>query len=103
MMDFRNVLLELGIRLPDLLAGFAGGVAHAFVIKDSNPFMVLGSVVVGALAANYLVEPAAVYFNLSRGPAGFIIGLTAMVLCQGLIAAAKSWRPFKKGGGNGPA
>lgn len=46
----------LGIHLKDLVAGFAGGVANAFVFKKSKPWAIIGSIVVGGLAANYLGE-----------------------------------------------
>jgi hypothetical protein len=85
-------LLDLGIKLPDLLAGFAGGLVNAFVFKRSNPIAILGSVVVGALTANYLGEPAARVVGLSVGPASFIVGLAGMGICQGIVEAAKRYR-----------
>jgi hypothetical protein len=41
----------VGIHLKDLIAGFAGGVANAFVFKKANPWAVIGSIAVGGLAA----------------------------------------------------
>jgi hypothetical protein len=93
-------LHDIGIRVPDLLAGLAGGVVNAFVFQRSSPWAIVGSVVVGALTANYLGEPAArmIGGGISGGAAAFIVGLGGMALCQGLVEAIKRWRPVSPGG-----
>jgi hypothetical protein len=100
-----DLLLSIGIKLPDLVAGFAGGVVHAFVFKRSDALSVMGSIVVGALTANYLGEPAAHYVGGAfGGGASFIVGLCGMAICQGIAEAVKKWRPRignGNGGGNG--
>jgi hypothetical protein len=80
-------------KVPDLVAGFAGGVVHAFVFKRTTPWSAIGSVVVGALTANYLSEFVGRFIGTPSGAAAFITGLAGMALCQGLIDAAKRWRP----------
>lgn len=95
----REFFIELGIKLPDVVSGFLGGVVNAFIMRDSRPWSVIASVLTGAIAANYLVEPVARYLSLTHGPTGFLIGLTAMVLCQGALSAARKWRPFTTNGG----
>ncbi len=89
-----GLLVEFGIRVNDLIAGFAGGVVNAFVFRRSEPWSVIGSMVVGAFTANYLTEPVSKYLGTGSGPAGFIVGLAGMAICQGIVEAAKSWRPF---------
>lgn len=89
-----GLLAEFGIRLNDLIAGFAGGVVNSFVFRRSEPWSVIGSMIVGALTANYLTEPVSRYIGTGSGPAGFIVGLAGMAICQGIVEAAKSWRPF---------
>jgi hypothetical protein len=91
-------LESLGINLRDLFAGFAGGVVNAFVFRRSEPFSIIGSMIVGAFTANYLSEPAARYIGTSNGATAFIVGLCGMAICQGIVAAAKKWRPAKEGG-----
>lgn len=91
-----DLLVSFGIRLNDLIAGFAGGVVNAFVFRRSEPWSVIGSMIVGALTANYLTEPMSKYIGTGAGPAGFIVGLAGMAICQGIVEAAKSWRPFTK-------
>lgn len=94
-------LLELGIKVPDLVAGFAGGVVNAFVFKRSRPWAIVGSVVVGALTANYVGEPLSKFLGMGGGTGAFIAGLAGMALCQGLVDAARRWRPGPPGANGG--
>lgn len=100
----KELLTELGLRLPDLVAGFAGGVASSFVMKQSDPRAIVASVVVGTLTAGYLGEPATRMFGTAGYAASFIVGLGAMAICQGLIAAVRRYRflshPPARGGDN---
>ena len=94
MADDPNILVQLGIKTPDLVAGFAGGVVNSFVFKRADAWSVIGSMIVGALTANYLSEPVGRIVGTSGGAAAFIVGLAGMAICQGIVEAAKSWRPF---------
>ena len=80
-------LEEFGLNARYLVAGFAGGVVHAIVFKARDKTAVVGSVVVGMLTANYLAPPAAHYVGdwLGEGGSGFVVGLTAMAICQGVF------------------
>lgn len=100
-MDDPDVWMKIGIRLQDLLAGFAGGVVNAFALRRSEPWSILGSMVAGALMANYLSDTFSQYLGTKPGTAGFIIGVAGMGVAQGIIEASRSWRPFansKEGG-----
>lgn len=98
----KELLAELGLKLPDLFAGFCGGVVNAFVFRKANAWDVIGSVVVGMLTANYLSSPAAQIIGTSGPPTAFIVGLCGMAICQGLFTAARKWRPaLPNGGGDG--
>lgn len=94
MSDDPGFLIQLGVKIPDLIAGFAGGVVNAIALKRSDPWSIIGSVIVGGLTANYLTDVIAHYTGTSGGTAAFIVGLAGMALCQGIVEAAKSWRPF---------
>lgn len=83
----------LGIRISDVIAGFAGGVVNAFVFKRSSPTAVIGSIVVGALTANYLSESAARFTGTSGGATAFIVGLCGMAVCQAIVEGVSHWRP----------
>lgn len=89
-----SFLAQLGVHISDLIAGFSGGVVNAFVFKRSDPYSIIGSMIVGALTANYLTESVSRYLGIGNGAAGFIVGLAGMAICQGLVEAAKAWRPF---------
>jgi hypothetical protein len=88
-----DFLTSVGIRMQDIMAGLAGGVVNAFVFKRSNPMAIVGSVVVGALTANYLSEPASKITGTSGGATAFILGLCAMAVCQSLVEMGSKWKP----------
>lgn len=94
MADDPGFLVQLGVKMPDLIAGLAGGVVNSFVFKRADPWSIIGSMVVGALTANYLSESVNHYLGTSTGAGAFIVGLAGMAICQGIVEAAKSWRPF---------
>lgn len=94
-----GLLVQLGIRLPDLVAGFGGGVVNAIVFKRADPVSIIGSMIVGALTANYLTDSVSHYLGTGSGASAFIVGLAGMAICQGIVEAAKSWRPFGKNEG----
>jgi len=91
--DFFSVI---GINLKDLVAGFAGGVANAFVFKKSNPWAIIGSIVVGGLAANYLGATVGRLFGTSGGLSAFVVGLAGMAICQGIVESAGSWNILRR-------
>lgn len=97
-----DFLMSLGLKTQDLVAGLSGGVVNAIVFKRSTPVAVIGSMLVGALTANYLAEFAAKYTGTSSGAAAFLVGLCGMILCQIIVAAAAKWTPpFLKPGTDG--
>ncbi len=87
-----NIFDWMGVHPQDLIAGFAGGVSNIIVFQRVGPWA--GSIILGVLASGWLLDLVMYTFNLSerlRGPFGFIVGLCAMVICQGLVAAVKKW------------
>lgn len=93
-------LVQLGVKLPDLIAGFGGGVVNAIAMKRTDPWSIIGSMIVGALTANYLTEPFGHYLGTSPQTTGFLVGVAGMAICQGVIKASERWTPFKGGNGN---
>lgn len=91
---------SIHLSLQNLVAGFLGGVVNAFVLKRSDPWSIIGSVVVGALVANYLGDLAAKWTGTSEHVAAFLVGMGGMGLVQGIIEAIKKWRPFGSGEGD---
>jgi hypothetical protein len=94
MSDDPGFLIQLGVKIPDLIAGFAGGVVNAIALKRSDPWSIIGSVVIGGFTANYLTEPFSHYLGTGQGTSAFLVGLAGMAICQGIISAAKTWSPF---------
>lgn len=100
----------IGIKLTHLLAGVAGGVVRAFLAGGSW-VAAISSVVVGSLTAGYLTTPVyhgakswfpALGHDISSEHAiGFLVGLTAMLICEGVLRAARGWSKNPKLPGNG--
>lgn len=86
--------VSIGVKWPDLIAGFFGGVVNAIALKRSDPWSILGSVIVGGITANYLTESFSHYLGTSPGTSGFLVGVAGMGICQGIIASATKWNPF---------
>lgn len=86
---------DLGINLQRAIAGFAGGMVYALVMKQVRAIEAISSVLVGTATANYLTDYVIKLIGFDGGGMAFLTGLIAMVLCQGIIAAARNIRlPF---------
>lgn len=97
-----DFLQDIGVKVPDLFAGLAGGVVRTlFDYSNFKPLVTILSAISGALTANYLAATFAAGFDklfhswfgvdLDHGVAGFIVGLTAMTLCQAIILRVRRW------------
>lgn len=86
-----DISVELGWKAKDLIGGFIGGAVYSIVMKNSKWYEVVASVFVGTVTAGYLSDVAADKLGLAGGAPAFLIGLTAMALCQGLIAGARKY------------
>lgn len=89
----------IGIKLTHLLAGVAGGTVRAF-LSGEGWLAAFSSVVVGSLTAGYLTAPvyagAQKYFSIPTDAStehaiGFLVGLTAMLICEGVLRSARLW------------
>lgn len=92
-------LAALGIKLSHLIAGLAGGSVR-YLLAGGSWFSAVASVVIGSLTAAYLTVPVySLLMSYAPGspsqPAehatGFLVGLTAMVLCEGVMKRARAW------------
>ena len=86
-----DVLSSVGIKVPDLAAGFGGGAINALWFQRGKPIDVVSSVMGGAITANFLTGSVAHITGLEVGAAGFLVGLTAMAICQGMFVKVRSW------------
>ncbi len=80
MADDPSIWVEIGVRKTDLVAGFCGGIVAAFVLKRSDPWSIVSSVVVGALTASFLTDPL-----------GKVIGTSGSTTASGSLV----WRSAK--------
>ena len=92
----------VGIKLSSVLAGFAGGVVRALMLPRITPWQAFSSCIVGALTAGYLTPVAMHYLPFAgttgggEGAVGYAIGLTSMLICEGIIVAVRRWRSDPK-------
>lgn len=88
-----GLIASVGLQVPDLVSGAAGGMVSAFLMSKTKPSEILGMIVVGTLTSGYLAEPFSTFVHLTRGPTGFGVGIAGMVICRKIIDLAQNWRP----------
>jgi hypothetical protein len=96
------VSTALGVKLVNLIAGFAGGVVSLAFVQGLTRFQAVMAVVVGALSANYLTPIAVdklgiVQPDFQNGMA-FVIGLTAMNLIPAIKLGVGKFVAERSGG-----
>jgi len=94
----KDFLLEMGLRLPDVVAAFFGGLASVFFVKSVTPWQAVSTFVVGIVLGTYLGSPAARTFGIATETASCLVAFAGMAIAQGIIEAAKNWRPRIPGG-----
>lgn len=83
-----TVMLSVGLHLPYLIGGAAGGAVNVLFLAKSGPREILGTITVGSLVANYTTESAVGYAgSLLAGHVDayficFAIGFAGMLLCK---------------------
>lgn len=92
-------LTQVGVHVPDLFAGFAGGLVAALVTSGSRPsvWSIFSSIVVGMFAGGYFgpLVPGWLpkWMGLAPSPGvSFGTGLAGMPICRGIIAAARRFK-----------
>jgi hypothetical protein len=95
-------LTALGLDLKLIVAGFAGGVVHAFFFRQTDPYTVVGSIMSGVFAANYLAIGLAKLSGFSIGTCGFVAGFGAMALTQGVVRSVQTKLGLSSNGGDSP-
>lgn len=92
---------EIGINLQLALAGFWGGVVSSLVMRKASFLELFSVVLTGMMTANYLGAVAVKYTGAPELATGFIVGLSGMIVCRGIISGAQSIRFGKGNGSNG--
>ena len=90
---------DLGLNSKILLSGFAGGIVHTFFFGEKNIWAISGTIIGGMLTANYVGEFTASIAHVPDTLGGFLVGLSAMIVCQGIMGMVKS-RINSKGRGD---
>jgi hypothetical protein len=88
-------LIDLNIQY--LVAGFAGGIVHAFMVRKATAWEVIGYIVVGGLTANFFVPQllrVISLFNQAPGLAAFIVGIGGFHICRRADKWVGTWNPF---------
>jgi hypothetical protein len=87
--------LSLGLHLDLIIAGSSGGICGAYADRKARPLDIIGSIVVGALTANYLSATISNFLGTVILVPAFAIGLAGMPICQKIIKSVELWTPFK--------
>ncbi len=88
-----DFLASIGLHIRDIVAGLAGGLINTILFRESRPWKIVGSIIVGGLAANYVGPPITKLLGTSPEPSAFFVGLAGMAICRNIIKAAISWEP----------
>lgn len=98
----KEFLQELGWNLQLALAGFWGGVVATLVFRQAKPIEAVSMVIVGFVTANYLGAVAVKYTGFSELPTGFVVGLSGMTVCRGIVLAVQAVKfgPARNGDGS---
>ena len=98
-MIIQDVLSAIGVKITDVVAGLAGGIVNAlFFIKSLTPRDVIASILGGSITTAYLAPVVGKTMGTDSQVVGFIIGLTAMAICQQLILMVPGWFKRFQGG-----
>ncbi len=93
----------LGVKLSLLVSGILGGVVRPMVL-GGGWMASFFSAFAGGVASAYFTVPITYskmnYLDIPEGTVGFIVGLTGMSLCEGIIRIGRIWarKPVLPGG-----
>ena len=80
-----------GIHVQTIIAGFLGGVGRALMPPFVSAWNALATIMLGAVTAAYLTDTVLVLGHIpdsvNHNAAAFIVGMTAMTICQGIVSA----------------
>lgn len=96
-MNWNDIGIYLGIKLPDLIAGMFGGVVKALAFNRDKPWETVFSGIIGALVANYMGESISAQLGWGRGAVCFAVGIAGMVVAQVIIDNFRKWAPGNGG------
>lgn len=90
-------LTSIGIEIPHVVAGAAGGVVRAVIRPGQSVVQSISTTMVGVLCAVYGTPIAERYAGLGDADVAvtngvaFFIGLVGMSIAEGLVVAAHAW------------
>ena len=93
--DIGAGLKGLGLNEGTATAGLLGGTVRGLIIQGGFVNGVI-SALVGAIAANYLapaiaMSPTVHPWGWTEGTIGFLVGMSGMLICEGILKLAKDW------------
>jgi hypothetical protein len=93
---FENAFFDINIHY--LIAGFAGGIVHAILVRKAGPWEIIGYIVVGGLAANFFTPQVLRLLNqFPEGLIAFMVGMGGFRICrQADKFFAGTWKPFER-------
>ena len=86
---WRDLLDAVGIDGANTVAGFGGGLVNVFRNRGLVPFQVVGTLISGALIANYLGKPLAELIHFPVVPTSFVIGFMGVQTLDYVVSLLK--------------
>jgi hypothetical protein len=104
--DIGAGLKGIGLNESTATAGLLGGTVRGLIIQGGWVNGIV-SALVGAITANYMASGLSISttfnpWSWSEGTIGFIVGMTAMLLCEGILKYARDWSADPKLPGGRP-
>lgn len=104
--DIGAALKGLGLNESTATAGLLGGTVRGLIIQGGWVNGII-SALVGAITANYLAPGLAMsatinVWNWSEGMIGFVVGMSGMLICEGIMNWMRDWSQNPKLPGGKP-
>lgn len=98
--DIGTGLKSLGLNESTATAGLLGGTVRGLIIQGGWINGII-SALVGAITANYMASSIALsptfnVWNWSEGTIGFIVGMSGMLICEGILKWMRDWSQSQK-------
>lgn len=93
--DIGAGLKSVGLNESTATAGLLGGTVRGLIIQGGWVNGIV-SALVGAITANYMASSIAMsptfnVWNWNEGTIGFIVGMSAMLICEGILKCMRDW------------
>jgi hypothetical protein len=80
-----------GITPRDFVIGLQGGISAVFLLRKPSPRAIVGSVIVGGFAGNYMGSMIALMATWPHDLSVYVSGVGGLTLCHGCVEFVTQW------------